>query len=51
MITKTKNAQCRLTDEQYRILRDIAKERDVRVSDVVRWAIRDYTDKYAEQSI
>lgn len=42
MITKTKNAQCRLTEEEYAELARFAEEKDVHVSDVVRWAVRDY---------
>lgn len=42
MITKTKNAQCRLTEEEYDELARFAEEKDVRVSDVVRWAVQDY---------
>ena len=44
MITKTKNAQCRLTEDEYRELTRLAEEKDVRVADIVRWAVHDYME-------
>ena len=51
MITKTKNAQCRLTPTEYARLTQIAKDNDVKVSDVVRWAVREYMSNHVEQTV
>ena len=51
MITKTKNAQCRLTPNEYDKLKQLANKNDVRVSDVVRWAVREYMSNHVEQTV